>query len=349
MGTYDDAMTISSHTLEQLRAILEGEKRVLVVSHYNPDGDALGSSIAWARMLEGMGHTVMCVVPNRFPYFLEWMPGIERINVYTERGGVVNEFASKADVVCCLDFNNIGRLEGLAEAIEANAGAKRVLIDHHLAPPEEYFDVLFSYPETSSTSYIVYKLISRLAGSEAVDRDMGTVLYVGMMTDTGNFSFSFLTGDLFRIVADLVNKGIDIPYINFKVYNSYSEGRVRLLSYALGPKMEIIENGQAALISLKENELRRFHFKQGDSEGFVNYPLSIEKVKMSAMLLQNHRFIRISLRSRGDVDVNLFARRYFDGGGHKNAAGGKSTDTMEETIERYKRAVREYFQEEGIG
>ena len=342
-------MNIPADKIERLRSMLEGTKSILVVSHYNPDGDALGSSIAWAQMLERMGHSVMCVVPNRFPYFLQWMPGIDRITVYSGHTARVNEFAANADLVCCLDFNTIGRLEGLAQAIEANAGAKKLLIDHHLAPPENYFDLSFSYPEASSTSYIVYKLIAQFAGPEAIDRDMGTVLYVGMMTDTGNFSFSYLTGDLFRVVADLVDKGIDIPHINFKIYNSYGEGRVRLLGYALGPKMEMLEGGQAALISLKESELRRFHFKQGDSEGFVNYPLSIETVKMSALLLQNHRFIRVSLRSRGDVDVNVFARRYFDGGGHKNAAGGKSSDTMEETIQRYKRAVKEFFQEEGIG
>ncbi len=177
---------------------------------------------------------------------------------------------------------------------------------------------------------------------------MGTALYVGMMTDTGNFSFSFLVPDLFRVVAALVEKGIDIPYINFKVYNSYTEGRVRLLGYSLGPKMDVFQGGHAACISLTENELRRFRFKQGDSEGFVNYPLSIETVKMSALLLQNHKFIRVSLRSRGDVDVNAFARRYFEGGGHRNAAGGKSNDTMEATIERYKSAVAEFFKEHGI-
>jgi phosphoesterase RecJ-like protein len=268
--------------------------------------------------------------------------------VYTQHAAEVNEAASKADIICCLDFNNPSRLEGLTAAIEANTHAKKLLIDHHLAPPEEFFDLAFSYTDSSSTSYIVYKLIARFAGAHAIDRDMGTALYVGLMTDTGNFSFSFLTPDLFRVVAALVEKGIDIPYINFKVYNSYTEGRVRLLGYALGPKMDVFENGHAACISLTESELRRFRFKQGDSEGFVNYPLSIETVKMSALLLENHKFIRISLRSRGDVDVNAFARRYFDGGGHKNAAGGKSTDTMEKTIERYKHAVKEFLAEEGI-
>ena len=321
-------------------------KSVLIVSHYNPDGDALGSSIAWAKTLEGLGHRTMCVVPNNFPHFLDWIPGAERIRVYTKHAEDVNEAVARADIICCLDFNNPSRLEGLTAAIEANTHARKLLIDHHLAPPDEYFDLAFSSPEASSTSYIVYKLIYRLAGAHTIDRDMCTALYVGMMTDTGNFSFSFLTPDLYRTVAALVEKGIDIPYINFKVYNSYSEGRVRLLGYSLGPKMDVFAKGQAACISLTEKELRRFRFKQGDSEGFVNYPLSIETVKISALLLENHKFIRVSLRSRGDVDVNAFARRYFEGGGHKNAAGGKSTGSMEETIERYKRAVHEFFREE---
>jgi phosphoesterase RecJ-like protein len=328
--------------------MLAEPKRVLVVTHYNPDGDALGSSIAWARTLEAMGHRVMCVVPNRFPYFLEWMPGVERFRVYTRHTAEVERAATEADLICCLDFNNPSRLEGLSAAIEANTHAQKLLIDHHLAPPQGYFDLSFSYPESSSTSYLVCKLVERLAGRHAIDREMGTALYVGMMTDTGNFSYSHLTPDLFRTVAGLVEKGIDIPWINYMVYNSYSEGRVRLLSYALGPKMEMMEGGHAACISLFESELRRFDFKQGDSEGFVNDPLTIRTVKMSALLLENRNFIRVSLRSRGDVDVNAFARRYFEGGGHKNAAGGKSTDSMERTIERYREAVAEFFRDEGV-
>ncbi|MDR2894475.1 MAG: DHH family phosphoesterase [Alistipes sp.] len=318
---------------------------VVVASHYNPDGDALGASIAWAAALEAMGHRVTCVVPNNFPHFLDWMPGARRIRIHTQHTAEVNAAVAAADLICCLDFNNPSRLEGLSEAIEANTRAKKLLIDHHLAPPKGYFDLAFSYADASSTSYVVYKLIARLAGDSAISRDMGTALYVGMMTDTGNFSFSFLTPDLFRVVARLVEKGIDIPEINHRVYNSYSEGRLRLLSHALGPKMELFEDGRVACISLTEKELRRFDFRQGDSEGFVNYPLSIESVKMSALMVENHRFIRVSLRSRGDVDVNAFARRYFEGGGHKNAAGGKSFDTMETTIERYKRAAEAFFAE----
>lgn len=343
-------MRISGQKIAALRAMFgeSGGKSVLVVSHYNPDGDALGSSIAWAKMLVGMGHEAMVVVPNKFPHFLEWMPGVKEVRIYTEHEAEVRKAALEADIVCCLDFNSISRLEGLTAAIEANTRAKKLLIDHHLDPPKKYFDLEFSHTEACSTSYLVGKLIERLVGAQAIDRDMGTVLYVGIMTDTGNFSYSSLTPDLFRTVAMLVEQGIDIPDINTRVYNSYSEGRVRLLGYAIGPKMEMLQDGKAAVISLTETELRKYNFKQGDSEGFVNYPLSIETVKMSAMLTQNRNQIRVSLRSRGDVDVNLFARRYFDGGGHKNAAGGKSCLTMDQTLEKYRNAVAEYFKEEKI-
>ncbi len=317
-------------------------QKILVVSHYNPDGDALGSALAWGRALENQGHSVTWAVPNKFPSFLDWMPGVERVLVYTENREQVRRAADEADTIYCLDFNNIARLEGLTEVIE-NTKAKKVLIDHHLAPQMEWFDEVHSDTDSSSTSYLVYHLIADKFGIAALDRDMATNLYVGMMTDTGNFSFGNLSPELYRAVAVLVEKGIDIPEINRQIYNSYTEGRVRLLAYAIGPKMVLLHKKQAAYISLTEAELRRFWFRQGDSEGFVNYPLSIKSVKMSALFLQNQRFIRVSLRSRGDVDVNLFARKYFDGGGHKNAAGGKSTDSMEVTIERYKKAVEEFF------
>jgi phosphoesterase RecJ-like protein len=326
-----------------------GPKNLLVVSHYNPDGDAIGAALTWMRTLESMGHRVTCVVPNKYPYFLDWMAGIDRVKVYAERGHTaeIREAVTGADVIFCLDFNTIERLENFTETVVGNTTAAKILIDHHLDSPD-YYDLSFSYPDACSTSYIVFGLIAKLTGTAAIDRDMATALYVGIMTDTGNFSYGFLTPDLYRAVAVLVEKGIDIPYINYKIYNSYSEWRVRLLGYAIGPKMEMLEKGQAALISLKESELHRFHFKQGDSEGFVNYPLSIAKVKMSALFLQTNRFIRVSLRSRGDVDVNLFARRYFGGGGHKNAAGGKSMASMEETLEHYRRSVAEFFRHEGI-
>jgi phosphoesterase RecJ-like protein len=323
-------------------------KHIIVLSHYNPDGDAIGSAITWARVLRKMGHTVTCVIPNKFPYFLDWIEGIDEVKIFSEHPVEVTRAVEKAELICFLDFNNPGRLEGLTPLVESNTVAQKLLIDHHLNPPRGLFDLSFSYPQVSSTSYLVLKLIMRLFGADAIDRDMATALYVGMMTDTGNFSFSNLTGDLYRSIAVLVEKGIDIPFINYKIYNSYTEERIRLLAHALGPKMELIQNGQAAYIALKESELHRFRFRQGDSEGFVNYPLSIQTVKISALFLQTNRFIRVSLRSRGAVDVNSFARKYFGGGGHKNAAGGKSTLSMERTVELYKRAVAEFFHDEDI-
>ncbi|MCI7139881.1 bifunctional oligoribonuclease/PAP phosphatase NrnA [Alistipes sp.] len=343
-------MELSEKHIVSLRELLARPRlRIVIVSHTNPDGDAVGSSLAWAEVLRSLGHEVLCVVPNKYPYFLDWMPGIDEVVVFkTDTGGRARQAIEAADVIFCLDFNAISRLEILSETIAANTTARRVLVDHHLQP-DEGFDIAFSHPESSSTCYLVYRLVEALYGRQAITRRMAELLYVGMMTDTGNFAFSHLTPDLFRAVADLVEKGISIPEIHNNVYNAYTEGRARLFGYAINRKMELIEDGTVAYMSLKENEMRRFQFQQGDSEGFVNYALTIRKVKMSAMFLAHRKFIRISLRSRGDVDVNLFARRYFNGGGHKNAAGGKSYLTMQETIDHYIRSVREFAAEGHLG
>ena len=203
----------------------------------------------------------------------------------------------------------------------------------------------FSDTHACSTSYIVYQLITALAGPEAITKAMAESLYVGLMTDTGNFAYSNLDADLFRAVATLIDRGINVPYIYSAVYNNFSEGRMRLMGYMLNDKMTLLWKHGTAYMWLTEEEMRRFNFKQGDSEGFVNFPLSIRGISLSAMFTQNQREIRVSLRSRGDVDVNVFARRYFGGGGHRNAAGGKSSASMEETIRHFERSVAEYFGE----
>ena len=341
-------MHFPEENIGRLRTMLEGRKNIVLLAHANPDGDAVGSSLAWCDVLQAMGHSVTCIVPNKFPYFLDWMPGIDNIIIFkTDSENRAAKAVAEADIIFCLDFNSLRRLETLTDAIETNTTAQRVLIDHHLSPDEE-FDIKFSYPEMSSTSMLVYSIIESVWGTDAITKDMAEVLYVGMMTDTGNFSFSTLTPELYRAVAVLAEKGIDIPQIHNKVYNSFTEGRARLFGYAINRKMEIFHGGKVAYMSLTEKEMRRFWFQQGDSEGFVNYPLTIKNVRMSAMFIEQHKFIRISLRSRGDVDVNVFARKYFDGGGHKNAAGGKSYVSMEETIEHYRRSVAEFAREGGF-
>lgn len=343
-------MELSHKQIESLKEMLAQPRlRIVILSHTNPDGDAVGSSLAWAEVLRARGHEVTCVVPNKYPYFLDWMPGIEEVVVFkTDTEGRAVKAIAEADVLFCLDFNAVSRLEILSETIQGNTTARRVLIDHHLQP-DEGFDIVFSHPESSSTCFLVYCLVEAMYGTGAITRRMGELLYVGMMTDTGNFAFSHLTPELFRAVAVLLEKGISIPEIHNSVYNAYTEGRARLFGYAINRKMALIEDGTVAYMSLIESEMRRFQFQQGDSEGFVNYALTIKKVKMSAMFLAHRKFIRISLRSRGDVDVNLFARKYFNGGGHKNAAGGKSFLSMEETIDHYIRSVREFAEEGHLG
>ena len=347
---HPDIMELSAQNIEALRRLLETpQRRIVILSHTNPDGDAIGSSIAWAESLRRAGHTVACIVPNKYPYYLDWMSGIRDVVIFkTDSEGRAARAVEEADLIFCLDFHSLSRLDALSELIAANASAKRILIDHHLNPTEP-FDLMFSHPESSSTSYLVYRLIERLWGAGTVTRAQAEVLYVGMMTDTGNFAFSSLTPGLFRAVAVLVERGIHVPTLYNNVYNAYTEGRARLFGYAINRKMQLIEDGTVAYMSLMENEMRRFRFQQGDSEGFVNYALTIKKMKMSAMFLAHRKFIRVSLRSRGDVDVNLFARRYFGGGGHKNAAGGKSFVSMEETIAHYIRSVREFAEEGYLG
>ena len=341
-------MNLSQDNLKAARELLCGAPlRVVVVSHTNPDGDAIGSSLALHEVLTAYGHQVTCIVPNKYPYYLDWISGIQNLLIFKCDRDKAVEAVREAEVIICADMSLLSRLDELSEVIASNTSAKRVLIDHHLEP-DTSFDVMFSHPESSSTAFLVYCIINELFGKEAVTAVVAEQLYVGMMTDTGNFSFSFLTPELFRAVADLSATGINIPLIYNNVYNSFTEGRARLFGYVINRKMKTLQKGTVAYMSLTEEEMRRFWFQQGDSEGFVNYPLTIKKMKMSAIFIEHHDFIRVSLRSRGNVDVNEFARRYFNGGGHKNAAGGKSFVTMDETIAHYIASVKEFVEEGGL-
>ena len=338
-------MQLSVSKIEALRELLATPQSIVILSHTNPDGDAVGSSLAWAEILRKKGHQVTCIIPNRYPYYLDFMPDISSMVIFkNDDKGAAKEALKRADIIFCLDFHLLSRLEQLGEIIDENQHAKRVLIDHHLDPSED-FDLMISYSEASSTCYLVALLIEQLYGIDEISRSMAENLFVGMMTDTGNFAFSSVTPDVFRVVSHLAATGISIPDIHINVYNSFTEGRARLFGYVINRKMKIFHNGTVSHMSITEDEMRRFWFQQGDSEGFVNYPLTIKKMKMSAMFTEHSDFIRVSLRSRGDIDVNLFAQRYFNGGGHKNAAGGKSFMSMEETLKHYEKCVKEYAAE----
>ena len=336
-------MNFSEENISALKRLLDDETKhnVVIVSHTNPDGDAVGSSLALRAMFMHCGHKATCIVPNKYPYFLDDLCGVGEIVTFKTREEEASAAVREADIVVCADINTLSRLEHLSTAILENTQALRILIDHHPSPAPD-FDIQFSCPELSSTSFLVYKLIERIFGTEFIDREIAEQIYVGMMTDTGNFSFSALTPDLYRALAVLAETGIDIPAIYSKVYNSFTEGRARLFGYVINRKMKSLRKGTVAYMTLTESEMRRFWFRQGDSEGFVNYPLTIKKMKMSAIFIESTEYIRISFRSRGDVDVDGFARRYFNGGGHRNAAGGKSFVSMEETVKRFEAAVEEF-------
>ncbi|MBR1961838.1 MAG: bifunctional oligoribonuclease/PAP phosphatase NrnA [Alistipes sp.] len=338
-------MMLDTNKIEQLRELFAEPRKVVVVGHTNPDGDAIGSSLALAEVLTVRGHKVICALPNNYPYYLRWIPDSNNIIIYrNDEEHQIERAIDEADVIVCADMNSLSRADALGEVVAKNSTAKRVLIDHHLYPADG-FDIALSYPESSSTAFLMYSVIVALYGKEAVTKKVATQLYVGIMTDTGNFAFSNLTPALFEAVAALSATGIDIPQIYNNVYNSFTEGRARLFGYTINRKMKTLLGGRVAYMSLTEEEMRRFWFQQGDNEGFVNYPLSVKKMKMSAMFTAQTGFIRVSLRSRGDVDVDTFARRYFNGGGHKNAAGGKSFVSMEETIAHYIKSVKEYHEE----
>ena len=342
-------MHIGNDKIEELSNLLQTPQRIVILSHTNPDGDAIGSSLAWAEILRKQGHRVDCIVPNKYPYYLDFMPNCQSIiNYKNDTEGRASEAVRSADIIFCLDFHTMSRLEGLGDLIDENQRARRVLIDHHLNPVED-FDIMISYSEASSTCYLVALLVERMYGSEAISRTMAENLFVGMMTDTGNFAFSSVTPDVFRVVSLLAATGISIPDIHNFVYNSFSEGRARLFGYVINRKMKIFHNGTVAHMSITADEMKSFWFQQGDSEGFVNYPLTIKKMKMSAMFTEHSDFIRVSLRSRGDIDVNVFAQRYFHGGGHKNAAGGKSFMSMPETLKFYEKCIKEYAAEGMLG
>ena len=322
----------------QLQRLCAGAQTIAVLSHTNPDGDAIGSGVALTTFLTGFGHTVRFFVPNHYPKFLTCVPGAERVEIFSECADEARAYLADADLIICSDFNQISRLDKMTEAVEANVVAPRVLIDHHMDPPE--YELSFSDPTYSSTSHLVFDILMAWGGAEAITLDVAKALYVGMMTDTGNFSYGNLTPALYRAVAELVERGVWPPEISQAVFNTQSENRLRMVGYLLSEKMRVDAAHRTAYITLTRAEKTRFNHQIGDTEGIVNMPLSIETVDFSAMFIETLECIKISFRSQGDFDVNLFAREHFNGGGHKNAAGGRYYGPMSEAVSRFEALVR---------
>ena len=332
---------LDSADIQSLGKELSTPKKIAVLAHVNPDGDAIGSCLALEICLKARGHQVHTIAPNRFPNFLYWMEGAPDIIIYKDSPEKTKEILTNTDIVFCLDFNNLERLEELGSFV-LKLPAKKILIDHHPEPNLDGFYMKFCDVESCSTAEIVYRLLLNLKYEDTISPTVVSVIYVGIMTDTNDFRNNCNNPETFEIIADLIRRGIDKDLIHSKVYDNYSKERLQLLGHALCKKMVVLPEYRAAYIALSKKELSQFKSQIGDTEGFVNLPLSIKGVVLSGFFSENPDHIRISFRSKGKFAANELAKTYFNGGGHKNAAGGKLHTSLDEAINLYKQALEEY-------
>lgn len=325
--------------LLEIKNLLIPENKIVILTHYNPDGDAIGSSLGLKHFLEAKGLQVEVIVPNDFPKFLKWMPDAKKNIIGEYKRKVAADLIYVADVIFCLDFNHPSRIGILGDWL-INAKAKKILIDHHQQP--ESFDYVYSDTTVPATCQMIYHFIEALDEEHLVNQDVAQCLYTGIMTDTGGFRFRSTSATTHRIVANLIEKGADPAMITSNTWDTNTVSRLQLLALILG-RMEVVNEGKVAVLYLTRKELQEYGFQKGDTEGFVNYGLSILGVKMSAFFMEDlyEDFIKISFRSKDDIDVNQFSRKYFNGGGHINAAGGKSMASLEETLSNFKAKIAE--------
>ena len=320
---------IAQANIDHAEKWFERADKIVIVTHVSPDGDAIGSSLGLWHFLESQEKTVNVIVPNAFPDFLRWMPGAKDIIRYDKYTEFANKLLNEADVICCLDFNALSRIDAMADAV-AQSPARKMMIDHHLNP-EAFCKIIISHPEISSTSELVFRLICRLGYFEDITKEGAECIYTGMMTDTGGFTYNSNDREIYFIISELLSKGIDKDDIYRKVYNTYSESRLRLMGHVLS-QMKVYPDHRAALITLTKKEQSHFNYIRGDSEGFVNIPLSIKNVVFSCFLREDTEkpMIKVSLRSVGSFPCNRLAAEFFNGGGHLNASGGEFYGTLEE-------------------
>jgi len=335
--------SIEKNTITQLKNTIQDSSKPLIITHYNPDGDAIGSALAFYHYLVKKGKDPVVVSPNDYPEFLHWMPGNDKVIVYKRNTGTVLNAIKDADVIFCLDFNTPERTEGLEKYI-TEAKGKKVLIDHH-PNPNEFADIIVSETSYSSTAEMVYHVIESLGDEEVIDKNIAECIYTGIMTDTGSFNYNSSNPYTYHVVSKLIGFGIDKDKIYWNIYDNYSTDRMRLLGYCLFKKMQVLDDYKTAYITISLKEQKEFNFAPGDSEGFVNYPLSIKGIRFTAIFMEKEKNIKISFRSKGQFAVNKFAEKHFQGGGHINASGGYSYDTLENTINKFVNLLAEYKEE----
>ncbi|QQS29151.1 MAG: bifunctional oligoribonuclease/PAP phosphatase NrnA [Sphingobacteriales bacterium] len=317
--------------IQQINDLLNSPKNIVIVTHTGPDGDAIGSSMGMYHFLNNFGHQVKVIVPNAPPSFLSFLTQADAVLNFEENEEAGANLISSADLLFVLDFNTASRAKGM-DTLLTNSAAVKLMIDHHLLPD---FPADFSICDSkaSSTAELVYRFISLLGKRDFIGKSIADGLYTGICADTGRFKYN-ITPEAFKIAAFLMEQGADIEFINEQIFDSFTENRLRFLGYCITQKLKVFPEFSTAIISVTNEDMELFQYKSGDMEGIVNYPLSISSVRFSALVKEDKDVTRLSLRSKGDFPVNEFAAKFFNGGGHKNAAGGSSTLSVEETVNK---------------
>ena len=328
-------------SFQKFKKLLKNSQKIAIVTHWSPDGDAMGSSLALYLFLLKLGKKVQVIVPNSYPEFLQWLPGNKQVINFQENEAKGAKIIRAADVIFTLDFNSYKRLEKLGQILE-ECMAPKVLIDHH-QQPDNYATLYFHDVKACSTCELIFDFIVGLGGKKLIDHKIAACLYTGLMTDTGSFRYPSVTYKTHLILSELLKTGIVPNDIHSAVYDNYSLDRLKLLGFALNEKLRLMAGFPVAYFTLTEKELEKFNFQKGDTEGLVNYPFSIKGIKVCALFNESDGFIKVSFRSKGKIDMNAFARNYFSGGGHINAAGGKSTASMEATENKFVELVKTLF------
>ncbi|SHH36241.1 DHH family phosphoesterase [Winogradskyella jejuensis] len=333
---------MKSEDIKAVKALLSIPKRIVIIPHRNPDGDAIGSTLGLMHYLKGYNHDVSVIAPNDYPEFLKWIPGEVSILKFETQQEVSKKLISEAEMMFTLDFNALHRTGNDMAAVLEASDALKIMIDHHQAP-DDYATYMYSDVSMSSTCEMVYNFIEMLDDTNKITPEIATCIYVGIMTDTGSFRFRSTTSRTHQVIASLIDKGADNTNIHNQVYDTNSYSRLQLLGRAL-QNLKVIPEFHTAHITLSQAELDEFNFKKGDTEGIVNYALSIQNTRLAAIFIENTQegIIKISLRSKGDFSVNELSRKHFNGGGHTNAAGGRSEDTLEATVEKFITILPEY-------
>lgn len=334
---------LSEQELFRLRSIIRPSRNVVICAHRSPDGDAVGSCLGWAEYLVGLGKRVSIVLPNPFPDFLRWMPGVQNIIFYERKPHEARALIAQADLICCLDFSTPARLREMSDDI-MKARARRIVIDHHLDPDLAMADHTISRPRMCSTCEVVFRLIHQLGGLDGMTVKGATALYAGMMTDTGGFTYNSNAPEIYLIISLLLAKGINKDKIYRNVYHTFSEHRLRFTGYILNEKLRFYADNRVSLFTITREEMKRFHFVRGDSEGLVNMPLQVKGMRLSISLREDTEkdVVRVSLRSVDDFPCNRMAEDFFNGGGHLNASGGELPFPLESAVRTAEEAIEAY-------